>query len=441
MDKIVPNLLRIYKNRTVIPIIAQARHDRFEEVRVQLKEIVPVHLLEPAIRTFLPRVVRVFEVPITKWKKLPEFNMIATVLTPNLVEEVAQWKTIEKIYPDYIKYALAPQYPVVPEAGVFYDYRKEAFTTTYWVKKLLGLDRANTKGFNGKGIRTVVADTGCEVKLPQVRHVKALTAMAEKGGVGVSDSNGHGTHVVSTVGGKPEVDMRYNAPVEGMAPEADLYSIQCLGFIIGIGMTSDVLQAMETALKLGAKIVSMSLGSEDSPPDDENPEAVAVNKLTENGILVCVAAGNAGPGPETVGSPGSCLNSLTVGAIDPLTGEIADFSSRGPTKGDRAIKPDICSYGVRLNSQTTGLIDRMVDPSQKWYAPISGTSMSTPTVAGFVTCLAQLYREKLGKELTVDEVKRMAEALGHPKSNDDGFGLLDWAMVEEWVSTTYGITL
>jgi subtilisin family serine protease len=265
--------------------------------------------------------------------------------------------------------------------------------------------------------------------------------MPEKGGVGVRDSNGHGSWTNSCVGGKPEVDRRYKAPVEGMAPEANLYSIQVLGFIIGTGMVSDILQGMEMSLKLGAKVVSMSLGSEDSPPDRENPEAEAVNTLTENGAIVCVAAGNSGPNPETVGSPGSCLNSLTVGAVSPLTGKLAEFSSRGPTKGDGYVKPDVASYGVRMNSQTTGLIDRMTDLTQKWYAPISGTSMATPCVAGTVACMAQLYREKLGKELTTGEVKKMMESLGHEKNNDDGWGLLSWDIVETWVSTQYGVSM
>jgi len=33
----------------------------------------------------------------------------------------------------------------------------------------------------------------------------------------------------------------------------------------------------------------------------------------------------------------------------------------------------------------------------------------------------------------------MAETLGHPKSNDDGFGLLTWSWIEQWLSTEYSV--
>ena len=67
--------------------------------------------------------------------------------------------------------------------------------------------------------------------------------------------------------------------------------------------------------------------------------------------------------------------------------------------------------------------------------------MATPHVAGLVTCMAQLYREKMGKELTMEEIRRMMAELGHEKRTDDGYGLINWNMVESWVSTTYGFEL
>ena len=208
-----------------------------------------------------------------------------------------------------------------------------------------------------------------------------------------------------------------------------------------MGCSSDVLQAMEMSIGLGAKVVSMSLGSDDAPKDEDNPEAKAINELVNRGIVPCVAAGNSGPGPSTVGSPGSCLNSLTVGSISPFTGEVSDFSSRGPTAGDGIMKPDVVAPGERINSALIGFLDQMTDPTQTRFGPISGTSMATPHLSGLVTCMAQLYRERIGRGLTVEEIKTMMEALGKPKDNDTGWGRLSWDVVESWVSTEYGITL
>ena len=68
-------------------------------------------------------------------------------------------------------------------------------------------------------------------------------------------------------------------------------------------------------------------------------------------------------------------------------------------------------------------------------------SMATPHCAGLVACAVQMYRDVLGVDLTVDEVKKMMEALGHSKTNDDGWGFIHWGLFEEWVSTQYGVTL
>jgi hypothetical protein len=68
-------------------------------------------------------------------------------------------------------------------------------------------------------------------------------------------------------------------------------------------------------------------------------------------------------------------------------------------------------------------------------------SMATPHVSGLLACAAQMYRDVLGRELTVGEVKRMMEQLGHPKTNDDGWGLIAWQLFEEWVSTQYGVKI
>jgi len=438
-DRISYALRRVYWNRAVAPVIVRAASGRFEALAARLKQVVPLHLLEPSAKTLLPRIMRVFEVPVTKWKELPTFNMMATALTPPLIEEVAQWNEVEMIYPDSIRWPVA--YPTVPAEGVFSDFRKQPFTTTSWIKRLLHLDKANVAGWDGRGVKAAVLDTGCAPGLPQVSGVVRIhTAMPEKGGTG-TDSNGHGTWCNSCVGGRSWTDKRYNVPVEGMATGVDLYSIQVLGFIVGMGMESDILQGMEMALGLGVKVVSMSLGSEDAPPDAENPEAEAVNHLVERGVIPVVAAGNSGPDPGTVGSPGSCFNSLSVAALDPIKGQVAEFSSRGPTKGDNIVKPDIASYGVRILSQITGLLAMMVDPTDRYYAPISGTSMATPCAAGTVACFAQAYSQKLNKDLTMEEVKRMMQQLGHAKTNDDGWGLLDWTIIQRWFETEYGVSV
>lgn len=436
MGRLTQALERSYQNRAVVPVIVETTTGRFDAVKATLRQLIPLDALQAQYHTFLPRVTGLIEFPLSKWKEIADFNMIATVLTPDRVEDIAQMADVKMVYPDSLHWALQ----VVPSEGRYKDTRGRLFTSTYWTKRVLGLDRANERGFTGRGITAAVIDTGARNSHPQLHRVRIQTAMAEKGGSG-EDSNGHGSWCNATLGGVAARDPRYRVPVEGMAPESTLISIQALGFIIGMGTTSDILQAMDMAARLGAKVLSMSLGSDEAPPDAENPEAKAIDSLVERGIIPCIAAGNSGPDPKTVGSPGTCLNSLTVGSISPFTDEVSKFSSRGPTGGDGYVKPDVSAPGEMVDSALVGLLDEMVDRTQLKYGPISGTSMATPHVAGLVTCMAQLYKEKLGKELTIAEVKRMMEELGHTKSNDDGWGPITWPLVEEWVSSEHRVSL
>src|SRR5205085_644581 len=80
------------------------------------------------------------------------------------------------------------------------------------------------------------------------------------------------------------------------------------------------------------EVVNLSLGG---PGDAHDPLSREVDALTAEGILVCVAAGNSGPGPSTIGSPGCAAGAITVGAID-QDRRITDYSSRGPVAGLRA---------------------------------------------------------------------------------------------------------
>src|SRR5439155_767605 len=74
--------------------------------------------------------------------------------------------------------------------------------------------------------------------------------------------------------------------------------------------------------------------------DPTDPLSREVDALSAEGILVCVAAGNSGPGAGTIGSPGCAAGAITVGAIDKMR-HIAEYSSRGPVPGLSVHKPDV----------------------------------------------------------------------------------------------------
>jgi subtilisin family serine protease len=115
----------------------------------------------------------------------------------------------------------------------------------------------------------------------------------------------------------------------------------------GNGQDSWVLAGMEWAAAQGADVVNLSLSTR-YPADGLSPLDQAVNRLTtESGALFVVAAGNGGPGSQTIGSPAAADAALAVGAVD-KSGQLAPFSSRGQRRGDGAIKPDITAPGVGI---------------------------------------------------------------------------------------------
>lgn len=405
-------LINKYRRGIITPVILKSKEGQFDSLLTELREI---H------KTFnLPQLFDFQGISIFGLKKLRRFNMVSLPLIADLVEELSESPKVTTMYPDLMKYAI--------QEGVFVDRRGKQFTTTHYTKRVIGADRANKEGFTGKAVKVVVIDTGVRASHPQARRFITRTAAAEKGMTGF-DNSGHGTHVSTTIAGSYQVDPAYKAPVEGMAPDATLISIQALGYVVGVGATSDILKAISMAIELGADIVSMSLGSNEGPPDAENPEAEAITKLIEHNIIPVVAAGNAGPGAQTVGSPGSVEKALTIGAWDTINNKIADFSSRGPTKGDGYIKPDVIAPGFRIDSGTAGLIDAQ-SPGQFKYAAISGTSMATPHVSGILACAKQMYAQQ-GILLTVDVIKEaMKLHSGRTKNNTEGYGILNWDILK-----------
>lgn len=108
---------------------------------------------------------------------------------------------------------------------------------------------------------------------------------------------------------------------------------------------------------------------------------IGVNIATANGVHCCNAAGNMGhdqnPNTSHLGAPADAFQVITCGAVEP-TGEIAGFSSDGPT-ADGRVKPEVLARGTQAYS---------VAPwDNHGWAEAAGTSMSTPQVAAVVACL------------------------------------------------------
>lgn len=248
----------------------------------------------------------------------------------------------------------------------------------------IGAPQAWEAGYNGKGVDVAVLDTGIDATHPDLAdQIEKARNFSGPDPENVTDHIGHGTHVASIIAGTGDASGgRYT----GVAPGADLM----IGKVVndrGVGLSSWIINGMEWAAHSGAEVVNMSLGTR-FPTDGTDPQAQAVNELTEEtGTLFVVAAGNAGPGAQTVSSPASADAALAVGAVT-KSDELASFSSRGPRVGDYAIKPEITAPGVDITAARAAGTNPPA-PVGQYYMTASGTSMASPHVAGAAAILAQ----------------------------------------------------
>ena len=120
----------------------------------------------------------------------------------------------------------------------------------------------------------------------------------------------------------------------------------------------------------------------------------------------------------SIGIIASAKNVLSVGAVN-SSKQIADFSSRGPTRDGR-IKPEIVARGVTVYSTL----------SNGQFGNKSGTSMATPAVTGTAALLTQQWRKLNPVNPRPEVLKSLliagVEDLGNPGPDYTfGFGLMD----------------
>lgn len=282
--------------------------------------------------------------------------------------------------------------------------------------------KANDIGYTGKGITIAFLDTGIYPHPDFTKPKNRIIAFYDivNGKKQPYDDNGHGTHVAGDAAGNGNLS---GGKYKGVAPDANIVSVKVLD-AKGTGLSSDILAGMQWIIdnkeKYNIKIVSLSIGETPSLPPFLDPLVRGVDKLWRHGLIVTVAAGNSGPNYNTITSPGTSRNVITVGAVDDKrTSDISDdviasFSGRGSRYLN---KPDIVAPGVKIISTASGNVPIGTDESimvNKSYRIASGTSMATPIVAG----AAALLLEK-NPYLTNTQIKHILKSTT-VKINDAG---------------------
>ncbi|WP_028772104.1 S8 family serine peptidase [Shewanella waksmanii] len=183
------------------------------------------------------------------------------------------------------------------------------------------------------------------------------------------DHNGHGSHTAGTSAGN--VLMNVNVPnvdgedtgvvfdnVSGVAPHANIVSYQvCLpGENDAIRFSgcfpSLTVLAVEHAIENGVDALNYSIGGGSSNPWND-ADALAFLSARKAGIHVATSAGNDGPGPETVGSPGDAPWLSTVAAYT-HDRDFADKTISGFTGGDTEAPGELT--GKAMTGELAGAI-------------------------------------------------------------------------------------
>ncbi|MET8331170.1 S8 family serine peptidase [Streptomyces sp. NPDC005181] len=252
----------------------------------------------------------------------------------------------------------------------------------------IGAPKVWADGNTGQGVDVAVLDTGVDAGHPDLAdRIAARQSFVPD--ENTDDYSGHGTHVASTIAGTGAAS---DGQEKGVAPGSRLRIGKVLGNA-GSGLTSWVLAGMEwAAVDQQAKVINMSLGS-DQWSDGTDPLSQAADRLSaETGALFVTAAGNTGTS-GAISGPGAANAALTVGAVD-STDSVPFFSSTGP-RVDGALKPEISAPGVDILAANSQFSDNGLGS----YQALSGTSMATPHVAGAAALLAAARPELTGGQL------------------------------------------
>lgn len=304
-------------------------------------------------------------------------------------------------------------------------------------------------------------------KQSRVLYARDYTSELDPG-----DVEGHGTINLSIAGGaNMSPDSRDGSGFGfglGVAPFALLGSSKIFQSNGRFDLIDPFTKLISEAYRDGARVSSNSWGdvsnvySIDSQEYDLRVRDAAPDQPGNQEVTICFAAGNAGF-DKSIGSPGTAKNVISVAASessrkDGTDGcfvrdsdsdsamDIAFFSSGGPLEDGR-IKPDVTAPGTHIEGAASqhpdfdgsGVCGQSLDQpyfpaGQKMYTWSSGTSHSTPAVAGsaalarqFLINNAEAPTAALIKALLLGTTTYMTGTdaggnLPHPRQ---GWGLVD----------------
>jgi minor extracellular serine protease Vpr len=161
-------------------------------------------------------------------------------------------------------------------------------------------------------------DQDCKYVSPKVIVAKVFYNKNHQQNLDAQAIQDHGTHTAGIAAGI--YDPALNAVVHdvniddmsGIAPGAYLGNYNVFPGGVLDARSEDILNAVDAAVNDGMDVLNLSLGG--GYHGNNDLLANGLDNAVDAGVVVAVAAGNSGPGPGTIESPGRARKVITVGA-------------------------------------------------------------------------------------------------------------------------------
>lgn len=283
----------------------------------------------------------------------------------------------------------------------------DAYNDTYrsqqWALTALKAETVH-QSTKGSGVTVAVLDTGVKSSHADLSGRVLSGTDYVSPGTSANDENGHGTHIAGIIAAV----QNNSRGIAGMAPSAKILPVRVLDRN-GSGTSANVAKGIIYAADRGAKVINLSLGSNQSSTAMQSAVAYAISK----NVLVVAAGGNSGCGllgaPKEY--PASYSGVVGVGAVTQSISR-ASYSSCGSwvdvvAPGDRIISTMIrSSVGLGCSSSAD-------------YCTLSGTSFSAPYVAA--TGALAISRRGWSQSTVASRLQSTATDLG-PAGKDKYYG-------------------
>lgn len=303
-----------------------------------------------------------------------------------------------------------------------------------WAFKLIQINKMKRLGFNGKGVRIGIVDTGIDLNQGNFDKKKFIAWLdLINGKKDFYDDNGHGTFIAALLFSRGGTIFGEN--IEGICPGCEVVVVKALS---DIGETNDTIisKAIDFCIQNDVDIILLSLYKDPEAIDVGEKTLQKCNEAIEKGIFVVAPAGDDGMRDDgDVFEIASIDGVISVGSINQDL-YVSSFSSKGnqafvagkhEARKDPDKKPEVVAPGEGIKSIYKGAIVER-----------SGTSISASLVAGSLTLLLEAYPElsksnsdtiEMVKEVLAETAKRIGSEdiyWGNGLEHNDryGYGLI-----------------